>query len=75
MESRRQYASDLTDRQWQIIRQLLPPKSRLGRKPICRRRVVNAILYLARTGCQGRMLPADFPNWNTVYGVDLLSET
>jgi len=69
MESRTQYASDLTDRQWQIIRQLLPPRPRRGRKPICRRRVVNAILYLARTGCQWRMLPADFPNWSTVYGV------
>ena len=63
------YASDLTDRQWQVIRQLLPKPARRGRKPIDRRRVINAILYVSRTGCQWRMLPANFPNWNTVYGV------
>jgi putative transposase len=61
MEVAWHYASDLTDRQWQIIRPCLPP--------ICRRRVINAILYVVRTGCQWRMLPSDFPNWNTVYGV------
>jgi putative transposase len=63
------YASNLTNRQWQVIRQLLPKPARRGRKPICRRRVINAILYVSRTGCQWRMLPANFPNWNTVYGV------
>lgn len=63
------YASDLTNRQWQVIRQLLPKRSRRGRKPICRRRVINAILYVTRTGCQWRMLPASFPNWSTVYGI------
>ena len=69
MESRRNYASNLTNRQWQVIRQLLPRRVRRGRKPICRRWVIDAILYVARTGCQWRMLPADFPNWSTVYGV------
>ena len=63
------YASDLTDRQWQLIRQLLPRRCRRGRKPICRRWVINAILFVTRTGCQWRMLPADFPNWSTVYGI------
>jgi putative transposase len=69
MERRTNYASDLTDRQWQVIRQLLPQPRRRGRKPICRRWVINAILYVVRTGCQWRMLPADFPKWNTVYGI------
>jgi putative transposase len=63
------YASDLTDRQWQIIRPYLPTPHRRGRPPICRRRIINAVLYVARTGCQWRMLPAGFPNWSTVYGV------
>jgi putative transposase len=63
------YASDLTNRQWQVIRQLLPKPARRGRKPICRRRVINAILYVSRAGCQWRMLPANFPNWSTVYGI------
>ena len=63
------YASDLTDGQWQVIRQVLPKASRRGRKQICRRWVINAILYVTRTGCQWRMLPTSFPNWSTVYGV------
>lgn len=69
MKVRTQYSTDLTDRQWQLLRQLLPKPSRLGRRAIDRRWVINAILYVVRTGCQWRMLPKCFPNWNTVYGV------
>jgi putative transposase len=65
--SRKNYPSDVTDGQWQIIRRLLPKKSKRGRKPIDRREVVNAILYVNRTGCQWRALPHDFPHWKTVY--------
>jgi putative transposase len=36
-------------------------------REVCRRRVINAILYVNRTGCQWRQLPRDFPNWRTVY--------
>ena len=69
MKTEQQYPSDLTNRQWQLIRQLLPPRKRRGRRPIDRRWIINAILYVTRTGCQWRQLPSDFPNWNTVYGV------
>ena len=69
MKTECQYPSELTNRQWQLIRQLLPQRARLGRRPIDRRRVINAILYVVRTGCQWRMLPKDFPNWSTVYGI------
>lgn len=69
MKTEIKYPSDLTDRQWQLIRQLLPQRSRLGRRPIGRRQIMNAILYVVRTGCQWRMLPKNFPNWSTVYGV------
>jgi putative transposase len=63
-----EYPSDLTDEQWQLIEPLLPPASRVGRpREVCRRQVVNAILYVNRTGCQWRLLPHDFPNWQTVY--------
>lgn len=63
-----QYPSDLTDDQWQFISPLLPKPSRVGRpRTVCRRRVIDAILYLARTGCQWRHLPHDFPKWRTVY--------
>lgn len=40
-----------------------------GRKPICRRMILNAILYVLRTGCQWWQLPHDFPNWKSVYTV------
>jgi len=69
MLMRRKYASDLTDRQWEMIKKLLPKPKIRGRKPIDRRRIVDGILYWNRTGCQWRYLPTDFPNWNTVYGV------
>jgi len=36
---------------------------------MCRRWVINAILYVARTGCQWRQLPLDFPRWKTVYNI------
>ena len=64
-----QYVIDTTDEHWEIVRRLLPKSSGRGRPPIDRRRILDAILYLIRTGCQWRMLPIDFPNWNTVYGV------
>jgi putative transposase len=64
-----QYPSDLTDGQWQVLRGLLPKQSIRGRRPICRRRILNAILYVNRTGCQWRALPHDFPKWKTVYTI------
>lgn len=63
------YPSDLTDGQWQVIRRLLPKPYWRGRRPICRRWALNAILYVVRTGCQWRQLPHDFPCWKTVYTI------
>ena len=61
------YNTDLTDRQWERLEPLLPPQKHTGRKPINRRWLINAILYVNRTGCQWRNLPHDFPNWKTTY--------
>jgi putative transposase len=69
MERETHYPSDVTDEQWQLIHRCLPKPGLLGRRPIDRRQVVNAILYIVRSGCQWRMLPCDFPNWSTVYGI------
>ena len=66
---RTDYPSDLSDEQWQIIKGLLPKPARRGRKPIDRREILNAILYVDRTGCQWRALPHDFPKWKSVYNV------
>lgn len=63
------YPSDVTDEQWQVLRKFLPRASRLGRPPIDRRLILNAVLYLNRTGCQWRALPHDFPKWKTVYTI------
>ena len=62
------YATDLTNDQWQLIAGLLPRASKLGRRrSICLRSAINAIFYISGTGCQWRMLPHDYPNWQTVY--------
>lgn len=63
------YPSDLTDEQWQIVRDLLPPRKKRGRPPVDRRAILDAIFYINRTGCQWRALPHDFPPWKTVYTV------
>ena len=63
-----QYPTDLTDRQWEVLGPLLPSPKRGGRpRRVDVRQVVNAILYIDRTGCQWRMLPREYPNWKTVY--------
>lgn len=63
------YRTDLTDRQWQIIKDLLPPPKSGGRpRTICLRQAFNAMLYLLTTGCQWKMLPRGYPHWRTVYG-------
>jgi putative transposase len=62
------YPSDLTDDQWTILEPLLPPRSQRGRPTeVDLRAVMNAIVYVLRTGCQWRYLPTEFPNHNTVY--------
>src|ERR1700745_2378870 len=63
------YASDLTDAEWVLIAPHMPAVKRLGRpRETELRRVLEAILYIARTGCQWRMLPKDFPPFTTVQG-------
>jgi putative transposase len=66
--NRQAYPTDLTDAEWAIAEPLIPHAKLGGRKRTTDvREVLNAIFYLLRTGCAWRMLPHDFPNWNTVY--------
>jgi len=61
------YPSDLTDEQWFILGPLIPPSHGGHPRVVDIRRIVNAIFYRNRAGCQWRMLPKDFPPWETVY--------
>jgi transposase len=68
MSSKRRYPSDLTGAQWALVEPSLSAAKLGGRHEAHpRREVVNAILYLLRTGCSWRQLPKDFPPWETVY--------
>jgi transposase len=64
----RRYPSDTSDEQWAVIEPLLPQVNTGGRpEKHPRRAIVDAILYVVRTGCAWRQLPVDFPPWQTVY--------
>jgi transposase len=67
---RKRYSSDLDDAEWGLIEPLLPPLIEKGWGAPCRwhrRDVVDAIIYVIKTGCPWRDLPGDFPPWNTVW--------
>lgn len=66
--SRKKYSTDLSDKEWGIIEPLIP-----GEKPGGRpreqdiREIVNAIIYVVRSGCAWNLMPHDFPNFKTVF--------
>jgi len=62
------YPSDLTDNQWSVIEPLVPPAKPGGRpRSLDMRQVINAILYIVVGGIQWRMLPKEYPKWQSVY--------
>ena len=66
--SRPAYPTDLSDAQWAILEPLVPPPKPGGRPPAHpRRELVNAMLYVLRSGEAWRLLPHDLPPWQTVY--------
>lgn len=61
------YLTDLTDAQWMWIEPIFPPQEGRGRRrTVNLRRVIDALMYQDRTGCQWRLLPRDFPPSGTV---------
>ncbi len=65
---RKAYDSDITQKQWELIKPLIPPAKPGGRRRTTNvYEVLNAVLYLLKTGCPWRLLPHDFPKWQTVY--------
>ena len=66
--NRKPYPTDLTDLQWKLLVVILPLAALRGRKrSVDLREIVNAMLYVLRTGCAWRLLPHEFPKWQTVY--------
>jgi putative transposase len=67
-QARKRYKTDLTDEQWEVLRPLIEIDYRGPGRPrtLDLREVVNALLYLVRTGCHWEMLPKDFPHRSSV---------
>jgi putative transposase len=62
------YPSDLTDEEWDFIKELIPDAKPGGRRrELCMRQVLNAIFYVTKGGIQWRMLPREYPKWKSVY--------
>lgn len=65
---RQSYPSDITREQFSIIEPIL-----LSARTVTRPRQLDlydvfcAVLYILKTACQWRMLPADFPKWRSVH--------
>src|ERR671916_1877209 len=65
---KRSYSTDLTDAEWERLELHVPPPNKRGRpKTYSSRQVLNAIFYVLKSGCAWRLLPRDFPPWETVY--------
>ncbi len=63
MKNYKQYPTDLTDEQWNYIKELIPAAKQGGRpRTLDMRMVVNAILYVVVGGIQWRMLAKEYPN-------------
>ena len=67
-EHRQSYPSDLKDKEWEVLEPHLPPPGTRGRPlEYSLREILNAILYILRSGCAWRMMPHDLPPWQSVY--------
>jgi putative transposase len=68
MNPRQPYPTDLTDKEWDLIKPLVPEAKPGGRpEAYPKREILHGIFYLLRTGCAWRLLPHDLPPWRTVY--------
>src|SRR5438105_9537388 len=68
MNKNQLYPTDLTDCQWDCIKDLIPSAKPGGRpRTLEMRAVINGILYVVVSGCQWRMLPREYPAWQSVY--------
>lgn len=62
------YPCGLTDSEWEQVKHLFDPPGRPGKpETYPRRQMLDACIYVLRSGCSWRMLPKDFPKWTAVY--------
>ena len=59
------YPSDMTESQWQVINKIVDPNQRKRKYSL--QGIINALLYITKSGVQWRMLPKDFAPWESVY--------
>ena len=63
------YPTDLTDEEWRLVENLIPPAKRGGdKRTVNIREVVNGLMFVLSTGCQWRAIPKDLPPRSTVHG-------
>ena len=60
------YPSDISDKEWEVIKEFIPKYSTGRPRTVDMRGVVNAMIYLDRTGCQWRYIPKEYPQWEKV---------
>ena len=53
----------LTDKQWELIKDYFRSNNRRGNPKHSKRLLVDAVIYMATTGCQWRRIPSEFPPW------------
>ena len=64
----RSYPTDLSDAEWECLRPRVQAPIKRGRpRTHSTREILNAIFYVLKSGCAWRLLPRDFPPWETVY--------
>ncbi len=68
MPTKEPYPSSFTNKEWALLKALLPGPHKLGRPPrYTQRSVIEGILYIVRSGAGWRMMPHDLPPWRLCY--------
>ena len=67
MSKRKRYPTDLPDTEWAPMEPLLPVQITGRPRKYSQREMINAIIYITRTGTSWRMMPHDLPPWQAVY--------
>ena len=65
---KRNYSTDLSDAEWKCLEPHVPAPNKRGRpRAHAAREILDAVFYVLKSGCPWRLLPKDFPPWETVY--------